>query len=152
MSSPVASHHGVMMSITGIGIFIQGRPGLGKSSIALDLIQRGHQLIADDITDFYTANQDLLAQVPAELAGKLHCRELGPIDVTRIFGPQAWQHQHRLDLIVRLEPVASGPQLYDPQTTEKLAGYTLPCWHLTLDNPVPVSQRIELLARLFPAT
>lgn len=149
MQSPVASHHGVMMSVAGTGIFIRGRPGIGKSSIALDLLQRGHQLIADDVTDFYTLHQDLLAEAPAKLAGKLHSRELGLIDIHRIFGPQAYQQHQRVDLLVHLDVVAAKKQFFDPQTTETLAGYPLPCWHLSLDNPAPVSQRIELLAQLF---
>lgn len=128
---------------------IQGRPGLGKSSIALDLIQRGHQLVADDVIDFYASDDGLFAQAPKKLVDKLHSRELGLINISAIFGLQARQQRTRVDLIVHIEPMGVGQQFFDPQTTETMAGYTLPCWHLFLDNPVPVSQRIELLARLF---
>lgn len=148
-SAPLASHHGVMMSVAGVGIMIQGRPGIGKSSIALDLIQRGHKLIADDLIDCYPCDAGLFAQAPAKLVDRLHSRELGLIPISATFGAQSWQQQTAIDLIVHIEATGTGQQLFDPQTTDSVADYTLPCWHLFLDNPVPVSQRIELLARLF---
>lgn len=96
------SHHGVLMNVKGYGVLIIGPPAIGKSSLALELLSQNHQLIADDVVDFYAINDRVTGQCPPMLAGLLHTRELGFILVSTAFGDRAWQEEHHVDYVVKL--------------------------------------------------
>ena len=102
MLAPVDNLYGVMMSIYGRGIMIMGRSGIGKSELALDLINRGHMLVADDRVDVARVHTQLLCQAPELLKRKLEIRGLGIVDVTRMFGANSYLNKCNLDFVIKL--------------------------------------------------
>ena len=95
--------HGVFMDILGMGVLITGESGLGKSELGLELISRGHGLVADDAVDLYRINQTTLeGRCPALLQNLLEVRGIGLLDIQAIFGETAVRRKMRLKLIVHL--------------------------------------------------
>lgn len=94
--------HGVMMSIYGRGIMITGKSGIGKSELALDLINRGHMLVADDCIDVVRVHTSLICRAPKLLQRMLEIRGLGIVDVTKMFGAHAYLNKCSLDFVINL--------------------------------------------------
>jgi len=98
-----ASMHGVLMDILGLGVLITGESGLGKSELGLELVSRGHGLVADDAVDLYRVNQDTIeGRCPELLRNLLEVRGIGLLDIKAIFGETAVRRKMRLKLIVHL--------------------------------------------------
>lgn len=103
--APSVSLHGVFLEVSGLGVLITGEPATGKSELALELISRGHRLVADDILDVYAVSPDTLeGRCPELLRGFMEVRGLGVIDVRRLFGETAVKFKKNLKLIVHLTP------------------------------------------------
>ncbi|WP_342131398.1 HPr(Ser) kinase/phosphatase [Hydrogenophaga sp. OTU3427] len=97
------SVHGVFMDILGVGVLITGESGLGKSELGLELISRGHGLIADDAVDLYRTNQTTIeGRCPELLQNLLEVRGIGLLDIKAIFGETSVRRKMRLKLIVHL--------------------------------------------------
>jgi len=95
--------HGVFMDILGMGVLLTGESGLGKSELGLELIARGHGLVADDAVDLYRTNQTTIeGRCPELLRNLLEVRGLGLLDIRAIFGETAVRRHLRLKLIVHL--------------------------------------------------
>lgn len=102
--TPTTTLHGVFLSVYGLGVLLTGPSGVGKSELALDLITRGHALVADDAVDFRRLAAGTLAgSCSPLLAGYMEARGLGVLDIARCHGPRAVKAQERLDLIIRLD-------------------------------------------------
>lgn len=97
------SLHGVFMNIYGKGILLTGESGTGKSEIALELIKRGHQLIADDRVDVKRVHNSISGQAPEVLSGMLEIRGVGIIDVTKMYGANCVLNKHKLDYVIHME-------------------------------------------------
>lgn len=110
--------HGEMMSIFGVGVLITGQSGMGKSEIALELVKKGHQIIADDRVDCYYIHNSLVGRCPELLQGYMEMRGIGVIDVTRMFGVSASLPQAEIQLHLVLEPFQDSVQ-YDRVGIEK---------------------------------
>lgn len=97
------SIHGVLVDVYGLGIMITGDSGIGKSETALELVKRGHRLIADDRVEVYQQNeQTLVGTAPAILRHLLEIRGIGIIDVMTLFGTGAVRSQTNVSLIIHL--------------------------------------------------
>ena len=97
------SMHGVFMDILGMGVLITGESGLGKSELGLELISRGHGLVADDAVDLYRINQTTIeGRCPELLQNLLEVRGIGLLDIKAIFGETAVRRKMRLKMIVHL--------------------------------------------------
>ena len=97
------SMHGVFMDILGLGVIITGESGLGKSELGLELISRGHGLVADDAVDLFRINQTTIeGRCPELLQNLLEVRGIGLLDIRGIFGETAVRRKMRLKLIVHL--------------------------------------------------
>ena len=109
------SFHGVFMEVQGFGVMIKGDPAIGKSELALELISRGHRLIADDIIDFYKIAPDRLeGRCPRLLQDFLEVRGLGVLNIRELFGDNSVKPTKPLDLIIQLEHADKlAPQLLD---------------------------------------
>ncbi len=97
------TRHGVFMDILGLGVLITGESGLGKSELGLELISRGHGLVADDAVDLYRISETALeGRCPDLLLNLLEVRGIGLLDIKAIFGETAVRRKMRLKLIVHL--------------------------------------------------
>jgi HPr kinase/phosphorylase len=97
------TRHGVFMDILGLGVLITGESGLGKSELGLELISRGHGLVADDAVDIFRTSQTALeGRCPALLANLLEVRGIGLLDIKAIFGETAVRRKMRVQLIVHM--------------------------------------------------
>lgn len=98
------SMHGVLVDVHGIGVMIVGDSGVGKSETALELIQKGHRLVADDRIDLYQHDEDtLMGEAPAILRHLIEIRGIGIMDVMTLFGAGAVKQANAVNLIVNLE-------------------------------------------------
>lgn len=95
--------HGVYMDVLGMGVLVAGESGVGKSELGLELISRGHGLVADDVVDFSRVAPDTIeGRCPPLLANLLEVRGLGLLDIRSIFGETAVRRKMKLKLIVEL--------------------------------------------------
>lgn len=101
--APKTIVHGVFMDVLGLGVLIMGESGLGKSELALELISRGHGLVADDAVELLrTAPNMIEGQCPPLLQNLLEVRGLGLLDIRTIFGETSVRRKKKLKLIVQL--------------------------------------------------
>jgi HPr kinase/phosphorylase len=97
------TRHGVFMDILGLGVLLTGESGLGKSELGLELVSRGHGLVADDAVDLFRVSQTALeGRCPDLLQNLLEVRGIGLLDIKAIFGETAVRRKMRLKLIVHL--------------------------------------------------
>lgn len=99
--APTVTEHGTMLDIKGIGTLLRGKSGIGKSECALALIERGHSLVADDLTYIKLINEKELLAHSSELnRGYMECRGIGIINVGDLFGIRNVRLEKRIDLVV----------------------------------------------------
>ncbi len=111
--APRLTCSGVMLEVYGEGVLIQGESGVGKSEVAIELIKRGHRIIADDAVDIIKDNSGkLVASSPELIRHYMELRGIGVIDVRRLFGMGAIKDAQEIDLVVHLEPWKEG-KVYD---------------------------------------
>ena len=100
-----AVKHGVFLDGFEVGVLLTGQPGLGKSELALELVSRGHSLVADDAVEFWrTAPEVLEGRCPPMLRDFLEVRGLGVLNIRHMFGETAVRPKKRLQLIINLVP------------------------------------------------
>ncbi|MCC2597726.1 HPr(Ser) kinase/phosphatase [Pusillimonas sp. MFBS29] len=110
--APKTTAHGVFMDVLGLGVLITGESGLGKSELALELISRGHGLVADDAVELSrTAPNFIEGQCPPLLQNLLEVRGLGLLDIRTIFGETSVRRKMKLKLLVQL--VRSTPESFE---------------------------------------
>jgi len=102
--APQTTTHGVLVDIYGIGVLIKGESSIGKSETALELIQRGHRLVADDAVEIRKLDDSVLVgQAPEVLRHFMEIRGLGIIDVKSLYGVGATKTSKMIDLVIHLE-------------------------------------------------
>ena len=101
--APSIMVHGSLMDVYGVGLLYTGKSGIGKSEIALDLVERGHRLVADDVVKITRAAPDVLIGNSSELLGHhMEIRGIGIIDIEELFGIRAIRLQKRIEVEVNL--------------------------------------------------
>lgn len=103
--APRITRHGVLVEVYGSGILILGESGVGKSETAVELLKRGHRLIADDAVELRrVSNRTIVGQAPENIRHFIELRGIGIINVARVFGTGAVKATEKIDLVVELEP------------------------------------------------
>lgn len=111
--APTITRHGVLVEVYGEGILILGDSGIGKSETAIELIKRGHRLIADDAVEISkVSDKTLVGKAPSIIRHYMELRGIGIIDVRRIFGTGAVKETEKIQLVIKFEPWVEG-KLYD---------------------------------------
>ncbi|WP_317367792.1 HPr(Ser) kinase/phosphatase [uncultured Tyzzerella sp.] len=111
--APRVTMHGVLVDIYGEGVLIIGESGVGKSETALELIKRGHRLVADDAVEIKKVSHNtLVGSCPEIIRYFIELRGIGIINVKQMFGVQSVKDTQGIDLIIKLEPWEKGKQ-YD---------------------------------------
>ena len=128
--APRTTVHGSMADVYGVGLLFIGRSGIGKSECVLDLVERGHRLVADDVVLVTRRGNDMLIAEGHELARHhMEIRGIGLVDIPTLFGVRAVRQQKRIEVVVELEGWDSAPDvdrtgLASQETT--ILGVTLP--------------------------
>lgn len=103
--APQITRSGVMLEVYGEGVLIQGESGVGKSEVAIELLKRGHRLVADDAVEIKeTSRHTLMATAPDLIRGYMELRGIGVIDISRLLGMGAIKPSQEIDLVIDLEP------------------------------------------------
>lgn len=111
--APMFTRHGVMVEVYGIGILILGDSGIGKSETAIELIKRGHRLIADDAVEIRrVSSKTLVARAPDLIKHYIELRGIGIVDVRSLFGIGSVKETEKIELVIKLEPWVEG-KMYD---------------------------------------
>ena len=110
--APQIARHGVLMNIYGQGVLILGDSGIGKSESAIELIMRGHRLVADDAVEIRRISNQLIGTAPEVIRHYIEIRGVGVIDVQQLFGMGAVQFDTEIDLVIQLEQWVDG-KFYD---------------------------------------
>ncbi len=101
--SPTTSIHGVLIDVLGVGILLLGKSGIGKSEAALELVLRGHRLVADDIVEIHKRPPDMIYGSGSEIIKHhMEIRGLGIINIKDLFGISAVRDQKKIELVVEL--------------------------------------------------
>ncbi len=102
--APCISIHGVLVDVYGVGVLIRGESGIGKSEAALELVKRGHRLVADDVVEIHKVSDDTLVGMATEITRYfIELRGIGIVDVKTLFGVQSVKKTQNIDLVVNLE-------------------------------------------------
>lgn len=102
--APCISIHGVLVDVYGVGVLIRGESGIGKSEVALELIKRGHRLVADDAVEILKVSDDtLVGRAPAVTKYLIELRGIGIVDVKSLFGVQSVRETQNIDLVITME-------------------------------------------------
>lgn len=101
--APTSNVHGELLEVFGVGVLIMGKSSVGKSETALDLVNRGHRLIADDMVDIIASNNRLTGSSPENIRHYMEIRGLGIINVRRLYGSGAVKMSTEIDLVIELE-------------------------------------------------
>jgi len=144
--APRQSIHGVLVEVYGLGVLIIGDSGVGKSETALELVMRGHRLVADDVVDIHCVNGNVLMGAGANkiIGHHMEIRGLGIINITNLFGVRAIRDRKEIQLAVTLETWDSAKSYDRIGTEEKLMeilGVSIP----KLEIPVKPGRNIPII-------
>jgi HPr kinase/phosphorylase len=144
-------YHGVLVDVRGVGVLLLGPSGVGKSECALELVQRGHRLVADDVVELErTGRGEIVGRAPESIRHYMEIRGLGILSISDLFGPDSVSDTARVDLICRLDPVGD-TQEYErvglERPTESLEGVAISCIILPSRPTGSMATVVEVAAR-----
>ncbi len=130
--APRITRHGVLLEVYGEGILLTGESGMGKSEAAVELVKRGHRLIADDAVEIRRiSGNTLMGTAPEVIRNYVELRGIGIINVAKLFGMGAVKAENQIDLVVNIEPW-NNTQMYDrlgmEQQQTELLGVDIPLY------------------------
>lgn len=101
--APSTNLHGELLEVFGVGVLIMGKSSVGKSEAALELVNRGHRLVADDMVDITAIDKKIIGTSPDNIRHFMELRGLGIINVRRLYGSGAIKKESQVDLVIELE-------------------------------------------------
>ena len=148
MCYQMGTRHGVLVEVYGEGVFLMGESGVGKSETAIELVKRGHRLIADDAVEIRRMNDNhLVGTAPELIRHYIELRGIGVVDVRRIFGMSAVKDEAEIDLIVSLEPWREDA-VYDRLGLDELYTDVLDVKLPTLTVPVKPGRNLAVIVEV----
>ncbi len=151
--APTLYLHGTLIDIYGVGVLFLGKPGIGKSECALDLVERGHRLVADDLVQIVRRGEMLIgmgAEKSDKLKHHLEIRGVGIVDIFRIFGVKAVRLRKRIEIVIELvyweETKGEYERLGLTKKMKKILGVKIPYIKLPLTPGKNVSVIAEVVA------
>ena len=146
--SPQITRHGVLVDVYGEGVLLLGESGVGKSETAIELVKRGHRLIADDAVEIKrTAAMNLMGTAPELIRHYIELRGIGVIDVRRLFGMSAVKDEAVIDMVINLEQWKDGA-LYDRLGLEELYTTILDVQVPSLTVPVKPGRNLAVIVEV----
>lgn len=143
--APRITRHGVLVEVYGEGVLLLGESGVGKSETAIELVKRGHRLIADDAVEIKRAGtKRLVGTAPELIRHYIELRGIGVIDVRRLFGMSAIKEESDIDLVINLEQWKDGA-MYDRLGLENLYTTILDVQVPSLTVPVRPGRNLAVI-------
>lgn len=155
MSEPTnhTTLHANFLVIDKLGVLIMGEPNIGKSELTLSLLDRGHQMVCDDVVDVVYKNNQLIGYCPAISYGYILISSIGMVDVPQLFGLDAVVTQYEINLIITLIKLKGKLEIADPfnliSQEETILGITIPkiIFPVNAARNLSLSLLIETLVR-----
>lgn len=149
--APRTTMHGVLVEVYGVGVLLTGESGVGKSEAALELVKRGHRLVADDVVDIRRVSDNrLVGEAPEMIRHLMEIRGIGIIDVATMFGIGSVMRTRSIDLVVHLEHWMEGKE-YDrvgtDERTQEILDVQVPMILLPIRPGRNVAVVLEVAAR-----
>ena len=148
--APTAVVHGVLMDVSGVGILLTGKSGVGKSETAMELIKRGHRLVADDSVIIRRMENKLVGTSPDRIRYFMELRGIGIINVRNMYGSGAVLGEKEIELVMELEPWQAGKaydRLGDESAAEVIMGQAVPKLVVPVSPGRNLAILIEVAAR-----
>jgi len=149
--APRTTVHGVLVDVYGVGVLITGESGVGKSECALDLVVRGHRLVADDVVEIRRRSGEILmGKGPELIRHHMELRGLGILNIEHLFGAASIRDHKRVELVVKLEEWDEDVE-YDrlgiDERTHDILGIPLPLIRLPVASGRNLSNLVEVAVR-----
>lgn len=148
--APKISMHGVLIEVYGLGVFLTGKSGIGKSETALDLVSRGHRLISDDVVEITKVNDFLEGESPELTRHFMELRGVGILDIERLYGVGSVKQTQEIDLVIGLENWDS-EKTYDrlgfEETYTEILGINIPTITIPMKPGRNTAMIIEVASR-----
>lgn len=148
--APRVTQHGVLVDVFGVGVLITGESGVGKSECALELIKRGHLLVADDVVDIACVGHKLRGESPEIVRDFMELRGIGIVDIKLIFGIGAILRKKTIDMVVHLEfwtPGKDYDRLGAKDNTMEILGVQVPLINVPVRSGRNLALIVEIAAR-----
>ena len=143
--SPTITRHGELVEVYGEGVLLSGESGVGKSETAIELVKRGHRLIADDAVEIrHTPNGGLVGTAPELIRHYIELRGIGVVDVRRLFGMSAVKFDCAIDMMIQLENWQEG-KVYDRLGADEQFTSVLDVKIPTLTIPVKPGRNLAVI-------
>ena len=150
-SNYTVSIHGTLVNVFGVGVLIKGESGCGKSECALEIVARGHSLVADDAVIVSREGNELFGSSPAELFGLIEVRGLGICDIRRLFGKASVAEKSTIGVIIELHSEKAPDEiecLTGKQNKAEILGVTLPHFVIANSSVRSLPVIVETAARI----
>jgi HPr kinase/phosphorylase len=144
---------GVCVEVYGAGIIITGKSGIGKSESALELVKRGHRLVADDVISLRRMHRHIIASCNEKLRNRIELRGIGVLDISRMFGVTSVRPSKKVDLIIKLMDYSEwsadnqNDRLNTAELCEEIFGVPIPVIQCPVSPGRNMSEIIELAAK-----
>ncbi len=149
--APHVTRHGVLLDVYGVGVLLTGKSGVGKSEAALELVKRGHQLVADDVVDICRISDErLIGTCPERVRHLMEIRGIGVIDVQAMFGIGAVSFSKSIDLIMELDATEedeSCDRIGLEDHTVEILGVPVPCQTIPIKPGRNLAIIVEVASR-----
>ncbi len=148
--APRITRHGVLVEVSGEGVLLVGDSGIGKSETAIELVKRGHRLIADDAVEIRrVSSKSLVGSAPENIRHYIELRGIGIVNVRRIFGMGAVKMTEKIDMVIQMEPWDNN-KVYDRMGLENeymdILGITVPMLTIPVKPGRNLAMIIEVAA------
>ena len=148
--APTATVHGVLLDVLGVGIMLTGKSGVGKSETAVELIKRGHRLVADDSVLIRKIENELVGTAPDKIRYFMELRGIGMINVKNMYGSGAIMNEKEIEFIMEMRPWENGKaydRLGDQNDFEEILGVKIPKLLIPVSPGRNLAILIEVAAR-----
>ena len=150
--APMSCVHGTLLEVSGIGVMLTGRSGQGKSETALELINRGHRLVADDAVIVKRLGDELIGSAPEKIKFFMEVRGIGIIDIRSLYGVASVLPQEKIDLVIELRKWDGDEEfdrINDGNDYEEILGLSVPKISLPVMPGRNLAVVVEVAARSF---